>query len=56
MNACWYQRLTVVVCRKMHLSQIQDEVTNMTEELILVDIPLRTASSSVVLSAYSYTR
>jgi len=50
MDACWHQRLASVVRFHGHLGQIEDKVANLTEELVLVDIPFSSIPASFVIS------
>jgi hypothetical protein len=44
-DTCWHERLVVICCGQGHLSQVKDEVANLSEELILVDVPVLAVAS-----------
>jgi hypothetical protein len=37
-----YERLVIVSCGDGHFRQVENEISNLSEELVLVDIPFRT--------------
>ena len=39
MDAGWCEGLIVLVSLQRHIRQVEDKVANVTEELVLVDIP-----------------
>lgn len=44
-DTSWYKWLIIVVGARRHISQVKDEIANLTEELILVDIPVLPVSA-----------
>lgn len=44
-NTGWHERLVIVVGARRHLSQVKDKITNLAEELVLIDIPIFTVTT-----------
>lgn len=48
MNASWRQLLAGVVRLERHLGHIEDEISNLAEELVLVDVPVEQSPWSAI--------
>ena len=48
MNARRYKWLIIIFSRKRHIRQVEDEVPHLSEELILIDVPLGPGSAGNV--------